>query len=218
MKITTKNKRVEKLIYANQRDDGQLSAGVYIAMQYDCDTGHLAHLWIGTPETGPLLAFHEGFKETEKTINVKGVEVSTKRAECYNSSSSWSPVYSRGNYGKEYACGGTWSGHCRNLLKSRLIGEPGSGDQVTQGVMADGKYIAMPKGTGIEADVQATSFDCSSSWSVWFNAASEALNDMLDSDEINRSSLPQKTKDHLLRCDYDAVQKRVREVMEAFEL
>ena len=189
MKIVCADKQVEKLIHTNRRPDGQLAEGVYVAMACNADTGELHNLWIGTPETGPMLAYHPD--------------------------SGWSPIYSRGNYGKNYACGGNWSSHCRNLLKSRLIGIPPKGDKSCE-LLAVGDLMPLPP--GLEGDITMTEIDCTGSHAVWFESASDAIEDMLCAEEILRASLPRKTIAHLSACDYDAAQDRVLEVVRAFGL
>jgi hypothetical protein len=187
---------------AQKRKDGQISEGVYIAMQYDADSVELVRLFIGTPETGPMLQFDDRPFDTARG--------------CY-SINGWTPIYSRGNFGRNYSHGGNWSGHSRNLTTSRLIGEPPAGDSVSEAVVSDGDVIPLPK-CGIKGDISATSIDCSGSWSVFFETAKEALDDMLTGDEIKTAKLPEQSKKLLSAPAAAQARQRVAEVIKAFDL
>lgn len=55
----------------------------YLEFAYEWDSkGHLLRIYVGSKYHGPMLAWYEG---------------------------KWGNLYSRGNYGKNYACGGNWS-------------------------------------------------------------------------------------------------------------
>jgi hypothetical protein len=186
MKITCKNKEIETFIKINKRPDGQIAEGVYISIRYNSETGQLVNFWLGTPELGPMLAYHER--------------------------DGWTPIYSRGDYGKNYSCGGHWSSQNRNLLKTRLIGKPGTGDVTAEILIADGNIIPLPD--GIQGDVRMTDIDCSGSWTVFYPSARAAIMAKLTLGEIEKSGLPVRTKKHLAGGMYNLSWKRMYDLTE----
>jgi hypothetical protein len=190
--LLTDNAAVRKLITAQRRFDGQISEGVYIAMQYNCDTNELVRLWVGHRSIGPMLQYEEG--------------------------EGWTPIYTHGNFGRNYACGGTWSSHCRNLISSREIGHPARGDQSTE-LLCVGKDQIESLPEGLKGDITQTSIDCSGGWVVWAKTARDAIDDILTFAEIQASTLPTKAKKHF--CEpvvYNQAQKAIAEVIDVFNL
>ena len=187
--ITTTNDGIRNLINAQRRPDGQIAEGVYMRMEIDSATNELCYLWLGTPGCGPMLQYSEAH--------------------------GWTPCYSRGDYGRNYACGGHWSGHCRNLLTTRLIGARGAGDKTSE-VLALTPDTIVPLPDGIKGDITRTDIDCSGSWTVFFPSASAALDDMLDEGELSAAALPSRSREHLINGGYTAAKKRLAEMIRAF--
>jgi hypothetical protein len=127
---------------------------------------------------------------------------------------AWTPVYSRGNFGKKYAHGGNWSGHTKNLLASVMhIERPA--DKTSSVIGLGNGFQELPD--GIQGDVEMTEVDCSMSWSIWFDTAAEAIKHRLNPVEIQKSSLPDVTKKHLLTKTNDII-TRVMEIIDVYDL
>lgn len=194
-----------------QHNDGQVGDGVYVAYQWilrDNAPQELCRIYLGTRQCGPMLQYdHPGRRR--KHYN--------GRDEDYYRDGAWTPIYSRGNFYKNYACGGNWSGHSRNLHQSiaKLYDQPDK--TISQrGIIAGDNILEVPR--GVEADVVLTSMDCSGSWSIFYNTAADAMRYRLDINEIATASLPKKSKDHLLIFDTVNNRDKLMEVINAYKL
>lgn len=191
---------IQDLIASQKRRDGQISEGVYLAMQYRERDNELIRLYIGTKESGPMLQY-----ETDSRLRYNGIE------EVDFSAGVWTPIYSRGNFGKNYACGGIWSSHTKNLHPS--VGDNRRKDITTELLIIDGQAVVLP--TGIKGEVTATSLDCSVGWAVWYASASDALHNRLTDAEMIEARLPIVSKNHLVQCEKESVEK-LREIITTF--
>lgn len=193
--LTTKNQKLQKMLMCQKRNDGQISEGLYLEIESNADTQEIIRVRFGTPEIGPLMAWHE-------------------------SENGWTPLYSRGNYGKNCVSGGHWSTHCNHLLRYRILGEQGPGDKDYEVVDFGGQLMMLDKDVGVKGDagVTATDLDCSGSWPIYFPTAKQAADNMLTTTEIKRSTLPVPTKKHLLTRLYDDSIGKMRELATAFGL
>ncbi|MBN2744512.1 MAG: hypothetical protein JXR39_11525 [Marinilabiliaceae bacterium] len=135
--------------------------------------------------------------EVDGTGKYNGREVNFKNG-------CWTNCYSRGNFGRKYAYGGNWSGHNKNL-HPKLMVTPIVDEETA--VIIDGER----EGTMIE-------MDCSGSWSIWYSSAKLALQNRLTTDQIKESSLPDITKQHLLKNETQNVLDCLNDVIEAYEL
>lgn len=200
------NKKIKKFVEINRRSDGQIAEGVYIAIQTRISDSQLINFWLGTKECGPMLGYNE----------------------YYN---MWTPLYSRGNYGENYACGGNWSSHAVSLLNTRRLGKKGywhgkdkvsnnnPGDKEHCMICDDGQLLMLPEQVKISnPDIKAIDIDCSVGWTIFFPSASDALEDMLVLSEIQISSLPTKTKALLQTGMYNIVRQRLLDLVKTFNL
>lgn len=191
--------------------DDRIGDGIYAAFEWS--DGVLVRMYIGSKINGPMLQYdapRKVEKATNVEINKSTVEVNHHTnyngiSEIHFKDGCWTNCYSRGNFGKKYAYGGNWSGHTKNLTPRlrELPKMPG----IEQPVIVDNKMV----GT-------VTELDCSGSWSIWYPSARAALNARLHKDEIQRSSLPEITKQHLLINETDAVIDCLNDVIEAYDL
>ena len=202
--IITHNKALDKLLRAQKRNDGQIAQDVYISANYDCDTLQLVHFYLGHRYTGPILQYSE-----DGHCKYNGVDHTDH--EC----GAWTPIYSRGNFGRRYAFGGNWSGHCRSL-------HPRAGDQTRRDkkvdiiLLDDNKFAAMPD--GIATDLTMHDIDCSLEWSLWFSTAQRAMEERLTTAEILESSLPDVTKRHLSATQTPECVGAINEIINVFKI
>lgn len=201
----------------------QINDGVYIAFQWA--DKRLCRIYIGTKTAGPILQWYMPDPDLdipEYELNISGVKTRISgyqylydgEKERIFLAGAWTPVYSRGNFGKKYAHGGNWSGHTKNLLASVMhIEKPV--DKTTNLIKLGNDFQELPD--GIRGDVEMTEVDCSMSWTIWFDTAAEAINNRLDPVEIQRSSLPDVAKKHL-KIETNDVITRVTEVIDVYNL
>ena len=200
------NKQVQALIASQKRSDGQIIEGVYISMAYR-ESGKLITLYVGTKESGPMLQYEPDGKcryTGEELTEAEELELEKKF-----SAGVWTPIYSRGDYKRNYACGGHWSGHTKNLHPS--IGTTWSGKQEHLGdqkaellVLDGGPVVNLPP--GIKGDVTIRSIDCSPSWVIWYKTAEEAMRNRLKVNEISEARLPEESKQHLIQHEDESAE------------
>lgn len=211
MTLNGKNVSVQELISNQKRRDGQIIPGVYISMTYRAD-GLLVWLYIGTQASGPMLQYQPDALDAydgEKWVTRDIIHCRTGW-----SNGAWTPIYSRGDFGRNYSCGGHWSGHSRSLHPA--VGDQTRRDKAAECLVLDGgAIVALPD--GIKGDIAATSFDCSLQWAVWYQTAADALAARLTADEIAESKLPQITKDHLITHEQRSMEL-LRELAEIYKL
>ena len=199
--------------------DDRIGDGVYIAYQWS--DGKLVRLYLGTKQCGPMLQFDL----YENDMYGKGVDVTVAETTTsvtygthydgkehrYFLAGAWTNIYSRGNFGKNYACGGNWSGHTKNLIDPLWQRK-----DVSKELLALGEdVITLPD--GIKGNVQQTEMDCSGGWSIFFESARQALEERLTVDKIEASSLPRQTKQHLLKNETENVIDALKDVIEAYK-
>jgi hypothetical protein len=197
---------VRQLIAAQQRPDGQISDGVYVAMQwrhnYADMIASLIRVWIGSAHAGPILEYDA---PVDRRLWWDGAVERTLPA------GGWSPCYSHGNYGRNYACGGTWSIQTNNLLDPLRVPEDKHFGLLK---LPSGLY---PVPDGVPADISVTDMDVSGGWVIWYEHAADAIDNRLSPADIARAALPKRTKQHLLLCPAAEI-AAVREVISIFEL
>ena len=207
------------MINAQQRDDGQIIPGVFISMTYQGDK--LIWLYIGTKLSGPILQYspdpndlYDGTKriKTNDDDFIEG-DLTLLSDSGQWDNGAWTPLYSRGNYKRNYACGGHWSSQTRNLHPS--VGDQTRRDQQSECLIVGDKMQPLPK--GVKGEVTTTSIDCSLGWAVWYPSARDALNARLTPDEITEANLPEITKKHLLPHEIDST-TLLRELIDLYKL
>lgn len=185
------------------REDGQIGEGVFVAYEWilrEDDARTLCRMYIGTSSAGPILLY-----DADGSDKWDGVQHSDFRH------GAWTPLYSRGDYGKSYACGGQWSGHTLNLV-GYLRQDLNFGPQIIIG----GRMMPVPD--GVAGDGELISLDCKGGWAIWYQSALEALRARLTPGQIQASTLPQKTKKHLASNESELIIEFVREVVDAYKI
>ena len=189
---------VAEMINSQHRGDGQIISGVYITMTYRDNT--LIWLYVGTKASGPMLQYQpdvNGVYDGKKHVDLTGDNVDAGVVPDRNlwPDGAWTPIYSRGDYRRNYACGGHWSGHTRNLHPA--VGDQTRHDRKSECLVADGgALLRLPD--GIKGNVSVTKCDCSLGWPVWYPSAREAIDARLTPTEIASAKLPQASKTHLI--------------------
>jgi hypothetical protein len=180
----------------NNRPDGKIGAGVYVAYQRCGDK--LIRMYIGTDTGGPILQYE--FNGAGKWDGAKTLDYPT---------GAWTPLYSHGNFGRNCACGGTWSSHTLHVIGHAARPPVDCGDLLALG---DNDMIALPR--GIKGDVNVQSISCEGGWAIWFATASEALAARLTPPQVQSANLPNRAKELLKHENI----KAVKEVLEAYKL
>jgi hypothetical protein len=160
-------------------------------------------MYIGTKAAGPILQYDADGSDKWDGANRRDF-----------SRGAWTPIYSRGDYGKRYAFGGHWSGHNNNLLMSVGIDPLHKSEDQSSEVILLGGEIAVPP-PGIARDATITDIDCSGSWAIWYPSASQAIEARLAPEQVQQASLPEKNKVHLGHNETQHVLDMVREVIAA---
>ena len=209
---------VQDLISSQKRRDGQIAEGVYIAMEYRGD--ELIRLYMGTKESGPMLQY-----DSDGRCRYTGEELTEEEEDEQRerfSGGCWTPIYSRGDYKRNYSHGGHWSGHTKNLHPS--IATTWSGKQEHRGNIAT-DLIVLPDGGGLVelpygvrgGDIKKTDIDCSPGWVIWYESAEKAMGARLTEEEMVEARLSIQSKSHLVPNEKESAGK-LREVINAFEL
>ncbi len=203
--IIIHNNNVRNLMQSQRRADGQIADGIYVAAMYNSDSGILTDLYLGGRHVGPMLQY-----VADGSNAYDGV---THHDYC---DGRWTPLYSRGDFGRRYAFGGHWSGQARCLHPR--IGDQERHDRVTQVLPLpnDGGLITLPR--GICGGLTLTDIDCSIAWSIWYPTALAALDARLTREEIAEAALPAKSIQHLLATESQDILDRLRDVITAFNL
>ena len=183
----------------NARPDGKIGNDIYIAYSLD-DSGNVVYAWIGSRQCGPMLQYAEDGNYKWDGATHRDLP-----------DGAWTPIYSRGDYGRNYACGGHWSGHTNNL-----IGVARKPDTITELIVLGNQVVTLP--AGINGDITQREIDCTGSWAIFFESARETLDQMLSVAEIAGVFLPQKTKNHLAINYTSEVHEALREVIEAYKI
>lgn len=194
-------------------------------MIYRAD-GTLIWLYIGTQASGPMLQYqpdaldaYDGEKRVTRDVIHCDLfdQDNTDNDDLIRtgwSDGAWTPIYSRGDFGRNYSCGGHWSGHSRSLHPA--VGDQAQRDKTAECIILDGGgIVALPD--GIKGDITVTCTDCSLQWAVWYPTAADALAARLTADEIAESKLPQITKDHLITHEQSSMEL-LRELAEIYKL
>jgi len=186
--------------------DDRIGDGVYVAFEWIHVNGQnkLSRIYIGSKACGPMLQYDSDGKN-----KYTGESHNAFKNGC------WTNCYSRGNFGKKYACGGNWSGHTNNL-HPRLKLSPII-DKKHEMMLDDGNNV-IPIPDGIKGDISVTDMDCSGSWSIWYSTAREAIDARLARIEIFESSLPMITKNHLIKNQTHQVIDAINDVIDAYNL
>lgn len=147
-------------IINSKRPDGQIGDGVYVAYQWR--EGHeIVTMWIGTRQGGPILQW---------TANGADLWDGAVRREFPGG--AWTPLYSRGNYGRNYACGGNWASQTLNRLGQASPRK----DVTTELLVVEHEIVPLPSGLkGVQGDITQIDMDCSKGWSIFYDTAGEAL-------------------------------------------
>ena len=187
-----------------QNQNGQIGDDVYAS--YQCSESELIRIFIGTRYAGPVLQYDangHGRYNGGNTVDFDG--------------GCWTPVYSRGNYGKRYAFGGNFSGHYRGI-HPRIQAKLETSDKTwnKEVIVAGNHLIEAP--ADWKADITITSIDCSVGWSIWYPSARDAFSDRLTPDEIQAAMLPAKTKQHYRDHVTKQTLLAVIDVIEAYKL
>ena len=193
----------------SQPKDGQIGDGVYTAYEWRGDPidRDLVRIYIGTKQAGPILQYV-----------ADGNDLWDGRNRCTFEGGAWTPLYSHGNYGRNYVYGGTWTGHSLAIHPSiQSAYNYARKDEHVGDITRIGKDITiLPK--GIKGEVSLTSLDCSGSWSIWYQSALEALDNKLTRRQIQDLHLPHNGQDHLWRNETDEVMLRVHETVETYNI
>lgn len=194
-------KHIEK--FKRMPDNGIIGDGVHISFAVK-DDGDIIWAWIGTKQSGPILQYAgsgEFYNGHEKVNYYDG---------------AWSPAYSRGDFRKNYSHGGHWSGHTKNLHPRIADGDIAKHESKELLIVNGADIVHLPQ--GIKGDITATSFDCSLSWSIYFESAKIAIQQRLTALEIQLSTLPQITKNHLQQTESELVLANVWDVIDTYKL
>jgi hypothetical protein len=175
---------------ASNNPTGQVGLGVYVSYQRRED-GSIVRMWLGTQDSGPILQW-----------DADGSDKWDGREHREFEDGAWTPLYSRGDYGRNVACGGHWSSHTNNLEGVKRK------DKSWRGVMLpDNSLFEVPD--GIQEDVTVTDIDCSVGWPVWFASGIEAVKARLTYEQACKASLPAQTKAAMQRETRDTIESVV---------
>lgn len=207
--------------------DDRIGDGIYVAYEWTTNENgrRLRRIYIGSRINGPMLQYDacDEYKDLARTrIDLMGVSTIIEDGTYYDGTDrvhfpggAWTNLYSRGNFGKSYAYGGTWSGHTKNL-HPRLKVSPIADKSKELLVIDEDNIIDLPG--GIKGNVTVTDMDCSGSWSIYYGSAREALANRLRRSEITEAILPAQTKSHLLKNETQEVLDCLNDVIEAYKL
>jgi hypothetical protein len=113
----------------------------------------------------------------------------------------WTLCYSHGNYGPDYACGGTWSGHS-DVLHSSICSYGALTAEETQHNIKKNNILNMIN---------------SSPRCLWYPTAAEAMQKRLPIKQIAESTLPAAARYHLIATEPDILGS-VMEVINTYKL
>jgi hypothetical protein len=170
--------------------NGKIGDGVHVA--YEWTKGVLIRAYIGHEAIGPCLQYDVSGEAYSGNLRVD------MRGHWYN-------IYSRGNYGCKYACGGNWSSQHKSL-HARLARYTRTIPEVSIEVAAGGHLVTREE------------MDGSPYWAIAHKSAAVSFADRLTAQEIEESSLPISTKQHLASKQTDEVMGCIRDIIEAYSL
>jgi hypothetical protein len=184
--------------------DGMIGDGVHINFAINAQND-IVWAYIGTVQTGPMLQYaqpgnrYNGFEDVDFIYG------------------AWTPIYSRGNFGRNYACGGNWSGHAKSLYPRIADGDTPQDKKFELLAIPGAEIIVLPDGvTG--GDILATEIDCSMGWAIYFPTAKKAMQQRLSVAEISGAALPVITKKHFLKNETKTVLANVMDVVDTYKL
>jgi hypothetical protein len=192
-----------------QLKDDQIGDGIYIAFDWT-DEKHLCRIYLGSKTAGPILQYDYG--DLHKYIGE-----GRNRDTGHFPNGAWTPIYSRGDFGKRYAYGGHWSGHCKSLHPDIMAKYDKTKDNVSGVIEVGDKLTILPSGI-LGGDITCLDLDPSVGWAIWFATAKEAMQERLTRDQIIKSTLPSRTRDHLLKNETFDIIGKVMEVIEVYKL
>ena len=194
---------ITDMINSQPRNDGQIIPGVYITMT-SRNPDKPGWLYIGTKLSGPMLQY-----QPHDAVGVyDGTQYQTSWLD-----GAWTPIYSWGNYGRNYSCGGQWSTQTCNL-------HPAVRDQTRRDCKSDcsaeagGPFSPLPDeitgnelGVGISVSGAGDNIfsDHYLGWTVWYPSAKEAIGARLTPAGITGAKLPQASKTHLFSHEGSSV-------------
>lgn len=192
----------------SERPDGQIGDGVYVAYEWIITepVRKLCRIYLGTRQSGPILQYdHDGYSRYNGWDHIN------------HSTGVWTPIYSRGNYGRRYACGGNWSVHARSIHTdiANIYKQPDR-TTTTEMIVIGDAMVSMPD--GIKGDISLTDIDCSGSWAIWYPTARDAMSHRLRCDQIITSLLPSISRNHLIETETADILRAVWEVINAYKL
>lgn len=187
----------------NQRPDGKLSDDVCVSYQVR-NGSEIVRMWIGVRPGGPVLQWD---------ANGRDKWDGWQRRDFANG--AWTLCYSHGNYGRNYACGGTWSGH--NIT---VAGLPSKTRDIKSNLIvctAGAETVLLEAPDGIQHDMVCQEIEPKDSWAIWFNNARDALSCRLRGKALQAAPLPIKAKN----CDAQVtghVWQQLEEVVQAHKI
>lgn len=194
---------------------------VHIAYQWV--GGRLSRIYLGTRQSGPTLQYDAPSDYSDVPNYEMAGKALPHPSQHYDGNDhvtmpdgAWTPIYSRGDYGRRYAYGGHWSGHCRSLHRSIASRCRPTVSKVSEIILTDDGLIEMPP--GIDTSLTMTDIDCSKAWAIWYPTAMEAMDARLSRDEIVDASLPVKSRTHLIQTETDIVRDRINDTIIAYNL
>jgi len=170
--------------------NGKIGDGVHVV--YEWMGSELIRAYIGHEAIGPCLQY-----DVSGDFYTGNMRLSRRPI--------WYNCYSRGNYGRKYAHGGNWSGHCRGLHPRIMSQHLRTMDRPPMDWMPDGS-------------VTMIDLDCSPSWSICYPTAAAAFVDRLTSQELQEADLPIVTKQHMADRLTDDVIGQIKDIIEAYAL
>lgn len=185
----------------SQRSDGKINDGVYVSYQILASTHEIIRMWIGTCQSGPVLQW-----DADGCNQWDGL---TRRD---FPGGAWAICYSHGNFGRNCACGGTWSSHTIDVAGLPTKTRIEKNNCVLCKADSQSTLVAVPR--GIQHDISVTEIEPKDSWAIWFAKASDALDARLTPAQIQSAPLPGRVKEHLRRENI----MPLKEVLEAYKL
>jgi len=182
--------------------DGIIGDGVHINFAVR-DNGDVAWAYIGTVQSGIILQYAApgNYYNGVEHVDFAG--------------GAWTPVYSRGNFGRNYASGGNWSGHSKALHQRIADGDVQSDEHCEALIVPGADMICLPD--GMAGDIHITEVDCSMSWAIHYHTARKAMEQRLTALEIAESSLPSMAKKNLTK-ETSIVIANVMDVVDTYKL
>lgn len=201
---------------------GMIGDEVHIAYQWVDD--NLCRIYLGTRQSGPFLQYDA----PDDFADIPAYEVMGKslphpslnydgNAHVKMPDGAWTPIYSRGDFGKRYAFGGHWSGHYRGLHPHIMASyRPTRGKSAPILLTDDNRIMILPG--GVDTGLTMHEIDCSVGWTIWFPTAREAMQARLTVAQIREAKLPPKSVNHLILTETQDLLDCINDVIEAYNL